>query len=176
MSIEQDISRWDGKSAEDIRVVYGQYCELPDFADKLVELLHDESLQKGASWLLKVSLESGQALTPNQEKAVLNKLAELEHREAKLHVLQCLPYICIDQQCVQALYYFLRSNLDDDNKFVRAWSYNGFYELSRQCPEYAEETRQYFDLAMRDEAASVKARIRNILKKGFPPTFQESTS
>lgn len=175
MSIEQDISRWDGKSAEDIKVVFELYRELPDFADRLVELLHDESLQKGASWLLKALLESGHALTPIQEKVILSMLAEFENWETKLHILQCLPYMRVDQQSAQALYYFLRSNLDDDNKFVRAWSYNGFYELSRQYPEYAEETRQYFDLAMRDEAASVKARIRNILKKGFPPTLEEST-
>jgi hypothetical protein len=63
---------------------------------------------------------------------------------------------------------FLRTCLADENKFVRAWAYNGFYLLSQQYPEYQQETEQFFAMAMRDEAASVKARIRNILKKVNP--------
>ncbi len=57
--------------------------------------------------------------------------------------------------------------LTDHNKFVRAWSYNGFFELSRQHSEYLDETKQFFQMTMRDEAPSVKARIRNIMKTGF---------
>ncbi|WP_286235611.1 hypothetical protein [Thalassotalea sediminis] len=63
------------------------------------------------------------------------------------------------------VYKFLRQTLTDQNNFVRAWSYNGFYELSRQHSMYKDETEQYFEMAMRDEAPSVKARIRNIMKK-----------
>jgi len=59
---------------------------------------------------------------------------------------------------------FLRVCLLDNNKFVRAWAYKGFYELAVQYPK---ETRQFFEMAMRDEAPSVKSRIRNIMKKGF---------
>ena len=62
---------------------------------------------------------------------------------------------------------FLRNCLVDNNKFVRAWAYNGFYELAVQYPEYEKETKQFFEMAMRDEAPSVKSRIRNIMKKGF---------
>ncbi len=62
---------------------------------------------------------------------------------------------------------FLRQCLTDGNKFVRAWAYNGFYEISVQYPEYKKETKLFFEMAMRDEAPSVKARIRNIMKKGF---------
>jgi hypothetical protein len=62
---------------------------------------------------------------------------------------------------------FLRVSLTDSNKFIRAWAYNGFYEMAIQYPEYKNETKQFFEMAMRDEAASVKARIRNIIKKDF---------
>jgi len=62
---------------------------------------------------------------------------------------------------------FLKKCLVDDNKFIRAWAYNGFYELSVQYPEHKDETKQFFEMAMRDEAPSVKSRIRNIMKKGF---------
>ena len=55
----------------------------------------------------------------------------------------------------------------ENNKLVRAWAYNGFYEISRQYPEYKEETKKLFAMAMKDEAPSVKARIRNIMRTGF---------
>ena len=82
-------------------------------------------------------------------------------------MLQCIPFMPIAKKNINVVYNFLRWTLTDQNKFVRAWSYNGFYELSKQHPEYLDETKQYFEMAMRDEAPSVKARIRNILKKGF---------
>ncbi len=61
----------------------------------------------------------------------------------------------------------MRKCLEDDNKFVRAWAYNGFYELAKQYPEYRTEAGQLFEMALRDEAASVKARVRNVMKQGF---------
>ncbi|WP_448250543.1 hypothetical protein [Thalassotalea agariperforans] len=67
----------------------------------------------------------------------------------------------------RSVYNFLIITLTDQNKFVRAWTYNGLYELSKQHPEYIKEAKQFFEMAMRDEAPSVKARIRNIMKKGF---------
>jgi hypothetical protein len=62
---------------------------------------------------------------------------------------------------------FLRQTLNDSNKFVRAWSYNGFYQLARHFPQYREEAEAIFEMALRDEAASVKARVRNIIRAGF---------
>ncbi|VAW46017.1 hypothetical protein MNBD_GAMMA04-800, partial [hydrothermal vent metagenome] len=45
------------------------------------------------------------------------------------------------------------------------WAYNGFNELSVQYNEYRKETEAFFEMAMRDEAPSVRSRIRNILKQ-----------
>ncbi|MEW8322573.1 MAG: hypothetical protein AB2606_07985 [Candidatus Thiodiazotropha taylori] len=70
----------------------------------------------------------------------------------------------VEQEEVSA---FLRECLTSSNKFVRAWSYNGFYELAIQHPQYQQETKVFFEMAMRDKAPSVKARIRNIMKRGF---------
>ncbi len=43
---------------------------------------------------------------------------------------------------------FLRKTLTSDNKFVRAWSYNGFHCLASQFPEYVREVEQFFKMAM----------------------------
>jgi hypothetical protein len=112
-------------------------------------------------------LDGGQKLDANKSWALFKLLPKLERWESKLHILQCLPYIQISSAAKENVEVFLRRCLIDDNKFVRAWAYNGFYEISLQYPEYKEETKQFFEMAMRDEAPSVKARIRNIMTKGF---------
>ncbi len=47
---------------------------------------------------------------------------------------------------------------------LRARSYNEFYELSMQYPEH-KKTKNSLKWPMRDEAPSIKSRIRNIMKK-----------
>ena len=54
--------------------------------------------------------------------------------------------------------------LNDDNKFVRAWSYNGLFVLADQYPEFRIEVIHQLKRAREEEAASVRARIRNIFK------------
>ncbi|MES9854708.1 MAG: hypothetical protein ABW170_23100 [Candidatus Thiodiazotropha sp. L084R] len=167
MSIKQDIERWDGKSASDIGAVYDNYHIKPDFLDITLLLKSDVSYQKGATWLLKKWLESGNQLQAEHIKNVYSSLQLLKDWESKLHILQSIPYMPIDKNEKLSVESFLRGTLTDSNKFVRAWSYNGFYELAKQYPEYAEKVKQLFEMALSDEAASVRARIRNIMKKGF---------
>lgn len=167
MSIESEIENWDGKSSRDIEEIYNFYYKSESFLSIIIQLLEMEKLQCGASWLLKHYLEGGSPIDFKQAFNIFGKLNKLTRWEARLHVLQGLPYIPISIDRKVGVEYFLRNNLTCENKFVRAWTYNGFYELSKQHPEYAQETKQIFEMAMKDEAPSVKARIRNIEKKGF---------
>ncbi len=167
MTIKQEIAAWNGKSADDIRVVYLAYREQPDFADSIINLIEDERFQKGATWLLKAWLEFGNRLEISQISKIYGLLYKLKHWEAKLHLLQCISFMPIETTDINSIDTFLRATISDTNKFVRAWTYNGFYELAKQHPEYKEEVKIFFEMAMRDEAPSVKARIRIIMKKGF---------
>ncbi len=167
MSIEQEIISWDGKSSNDIDAIYGRHNEENTFASNIIDLSEQEGLQKGTTWLLKRYLENGQTITPSEIALVFKLLRKLGHWESKLHILQCIPFMQIAITEKAEVETFLRKCLVDDNKFVRAWAYNGFYEISVQYPEYRNETKQFFEMAMRDEAPSVKARIRNVMKKGF---------
>ena len=167
MSIEQSIAAWDGKSTDDIQSVYDSHKSKPEFIGEILILNNEASYQKGATWLLKKWLESGNLITTDNVKNVFASLQSLNDWESKLHILQSIPYMPIEKEQKSNVERFLRTTITDSNKFVRAWSYNGFYELAMQYPEYTKEVRQFFDMALKDEAASVKARIRNIMKKGF---------
>lgn len=167
MNIEQEIAEWDGKSAIDIKSIYDAHNEDTNFADTIITLSFTKACETGATWLLKAWLESGNTLERAQVGKIFGSLHQLEHWESKLHLLQSIPFMAITDAESGNVYQFLKRTLTDQNKFVRAWSYNGFYELSRQHSSYENEAKQYIEMAMRDEAPSVKARIRNIMKKGF---------
>ncbi len=167
MSIKQKIEAWDGKSANDVVEIYEHYHGKPDFVDSIVKLIKDASTQKGATWLLKKWLESGKTIKSGDVGEVYAALQTLKDWESKLHILQSMPFMPVEKNERENVESFLRVTLTDSNKFVRAWSYNGFYELALQYPEYINEAEQFFEMALRDEAASVKARVRNIMKKGF---------
>ncbi len=62
---------------------------------------------------------------------------------------------------------FLRECLEDRNKFVRAWAYGGFHQLAVEHAEYRGEAVQLFEKALDEEAASVKARVRKVVERGF---------
>lgn len=181
MSLEelrQRLSRWDGKSVADLETIYRALLEsknhsLTDIQQQLIALLEDVTLQTAASWLLKRAWEQNN-LTPSAavSKKIIHALPLLETWETKLHILQSLPHLPLSQSSIsktesKKLYAFLHKNLSAENKFVRAWTYHGFYELALNYPSYTEEVKLLFRRAMLDEAASVKARIRNIVKSGF---------
>jgi hypothetical protein len=167
VSIEQEIANWDGKSSSDIGSIYNRHSSVDAFVSTLIALSGKESLQKGATWLIKHHLEKNHRLKSNEVAAIYKLIPKIECWEAKLHILQCISKMPIDEAEKKQVEIFLRNCLTDNNKFIRAWAYNGFYEISLQYPENKEETKQFFQMAMKDEAPSVKARIRNILKKGF---------
>ena len=167
MSIRKEIEGWDGKSADDIRGIYDRHCRASSFVSEILRLAKQQSLQKGATWLLKRHLENTRCLEPHAIKDAYQLLQKLEHWETKLHVLQCIPYMPIPKTHKRKVETFLRECLDDDTKFVRAWAYSGLYELAFQYPEFQKETKQLFEMAMRDEPASVKSRIRKVMTKGF---------
>tara|TARA_R110002072_G_scaffold302556_2_gene486314 strand:+ start:2399 stop:2902 length:504 start_codon:yes stop_codon:yes gene_type:complete len=167
MGIEQEIENWDGKSSSDISAIYSRYGKKASFVPKLIELSRQEGLQKGATWLLKHHLENKHRLNANDVATIYKLTPKFKNWEAKLHILQSIPYMPVGEAEKKGVELFLRNSLTDTNKFVRAWAYNGFYEISLQYHEYKEETKQFFEMAMRDEAPSVKARIRSIMKNDF---------
>jgi len=158
---------WDGKSTVEIEEVYRLESTKSDFTSTIVALLIQESNQTGASWLLKKYLDNGNSLGGEEITSVYQCLDKLNDWGSKLHLLQCLPNIPVSDSYRELIERFVRNCLADKNKFVRAWAYGGFYLLADHFPEYRSEAVQFIDSAMLNEPASVKARIRNVIKRGF---------
>ncbi|MES9854670.1 MAG: hypothetical protein ABW170_22900 [Candidatus Thiodiazotropha sp. L084R] len=135
MSIKQEIENWDGKSSSDIGAIYNRYANEDYFVTSLIELFRLKELQKGATWLIKHHFENKKKLNINEVAAIYKLAPKVESWEAKLHILQSISYMPIGEAEKNSVELFLRNCLVDKNKFVRAWTYNGFYEMSLQYPE-----------------------------------------
>lgn len=164
MTLKRAIEQWDGKSAEDIGSVYQEYGNSSSLCSQLIDLMAEPELQNGATWLLKRHLEQHAGIVKEHLGQVFELLSSLVSWQSRLHILQVFEHLPIAATQVKSVELFLRRCLMDSNKFVRAWSYHGFYHLQAQYPHYQDEVKSFFAMAMSDEAASVKARIRNIAK------------
>lgn len=165
MDLKHVIQKWDGKNVAKLKEYLEENRDRKDWIDEL--LIHFDSNpdhQAALTWLIKNDLQQGGKLTTKQTSIVFSWLEDLKYWEPKLHVLQSLQWIKIPKACQNDVESFLREMLTEKNKFVRAWAYNGFHILSVQYPEYKEESQQLLEQAMNSESASIKTRIRQILK------------
>jgi hypothetical protein len=169
MNLFSDIATWDKKSVGVIIGIYNRYSAEPEFVEQIVSLTANEKLQSGSTWLLKHYLERHkQPIARHLVEAIYLHLDKLGEWEAKLHVLQCIEYLPVPEIYKKKTELFVLENIDDEVKFVRAWAYSGYYRLAEQYPDLRQRVETLLtDALENDPAASVKARIRKLLKHGF---------
>ncbi|WP_434360999.1 hypothetical protein NF212_21595 [Parasalinivibrio latis] len=165
-TLGKQLSNWDGKDKDEIHRIYRQFANRKNLFTQLIVLLSDQQSERGVTWLIKHHLEKGHLPSQSDTVTIIQQLPLLQHWESRLHLLQSLRYFTLPESEKRSLEVFVRKGLSDPNKFVRAWSYDGFFQLARQFPEYRPVVTELFDMAIKDEPASVKARIRNLLKEG----------
>ncbi|MGE0104453.1 MAG: hypothetical protein AB7H86_19945 [Blastocatellales bacterium] len=166
MKLRQRIEEFDGKRIAPLERIMDEGPPSRTTLREAVSLAADPDvrIRTGATWLLKNWSENGVELTAQQTRALLATLPDLINWEARLHLCQMLPHISIPKSSVGTVIWFLETCQFDENKYLRAWAYNGFYELSRQYPAYNDYVRGILDQGEAEKSAAVRARIRNIRK------------
>jgi len=166
MTIREQLRGFDGKHGDVIERILSEYRSPKSPINELVLLVADEeeNIQIGATWLVKRLAETGARFNKKQLIALFDLMPELDNWVTKLHLCQILQYVEIPDESKKKVAWFLEQNLMGKNKFVRAWSYNGFYELAKQHREYRDKAMEHLDRGEAEQAASIKARLRNIKK------------
>jgi len=163
MDLSASLAAWDGKAVAPMETLYGEWTAADGVPEDLLSYLEaDDASQVSSSWMLKRCVDEQGALSSQDSSGILARLEGLRPWEAKLHILQILHAMEVSAEHRYDLEDFLRACLAEKNKFVRAWTYNGFHLLAECYPELQREVRQLLEDAMETEAASVKARIRNL--------------
>lgn len=180
MSIREELKQFDGRHTDVLEGILSRHRPTKPFIEGLVLLATDkeQQIQMGATWLLKRLAETHTAFKPETLMALFGSLSELTHWISKLHVCQMLQHVAIPEESEKSVAWFLERNLWDNNRFLRAWSYNGFYELAKQHEKYIAYATEQLERGEADRAASVKARIRNIQKamNGLPKKRRDTIS
>ncbi|KLN59695.1 hypothetical protein WH96_16110 [Kiloniella spongiae] len=166
--LKKSLATWDMKSAKDIRAIYTQYVNTPSFEQDLMDVLLDRELQSGSTWILKNHLCNKGSFTPLYSKTILDHLELFDQWESQLHILQSFEHLTITAAQKFTVENFIRLCLRSERKLIRAWGYHGFHFFSKKFPEYKTEAETIMQKALFDEAASVKARIRNLLRESPP--------
>lgn len=168
MKLLYHVKGWDGKDIDFLETTYKHYSEDEGFQPDLIESLGlTEMHQSAASWLLRRSLQRGYKPDSDEAYTIYKALAACTSWAAQLNLLQCMELLDVPVYARSTLETYIRDALTNKNKFVRAWAYNGFYLLARQYPELREESLKIMEMGLKDEPASVKARIRNALKNPY---------
>lgn len=164
-NLEKVLSAWDGKSAAQIAAIYDAHSDSIDFLALVLDLLPDPRHQIGVTWLLKRYLEEHGTVTPLDAARIYQHFPGVEEWEARLHLLQSVPNLPIGFRQKLVVAEFLRDGLKSDNKFIRAWSYSGFFDLCEQHEEFENEMIDRVTFAFARETGSIQARLRQVLKK-----------
>tara|TARA_R110002072_G_scaffold42064_1_gene117319 strand:+ start:24264 stop:24797 length:534 start_codon:yes stop_codon:yes gene_type:complete len=174
MSLRSDIEQWDKKAVQPIAKAYNAHASSPSFIEDLLDMLTEPTLEVGVSWMLKHAIEAddlvGESLAPEQLTALYRDATKLTHWESKLHLLQIMEFLPIPSRAKSNAERFVRDGLDSEHKFVRAWAFSGMHALATNHPAYQAEAETLFEQAVsgENEPPSVKARVRKLIKRGFP--------
>lgn len=164
--LQHQLQQWDGKHTDFLIHIYDHNQDQESFFTNIVDIcLTQPDLQIPASWLIKYHYDSKHSLDDALIQPLMKEANSFINWEARLHLLQVLPKVTLNQELVPYVEEWVRKGLKDDNKFVRAWSYQGLYEVSRYIPEMKEEVRLLCEDALQLESASVKARVRKVMKQ-----------
>ena len=170
MTLKQEIGGWDKRSVHFIRSIYKLHHSDQEFFDQLITLMNDVPLQGGVTWLIKYHLNnSDYKPTANQAYEIYKNTCALNDWDGQLHILQIMSRLPIAENQQKEVENFLQKSIASNVKFVRAWAYDGFYQLACQHPDYRAKAEILFEDAIEnDSAPSVIARVRNIRNQEYP--------
>lgn len=158
--------QWDGIHTAHLRQLYLENREDPSFIPATLALLENEhAVEVSSSWVLKHHIDQGEMLSSDQVDQLINKLPELRFWESRLHLLQMIPQISLTDAQAERLEPAVRKHLSSDRAFVKASAFAAYFEIVKRFPELKNEFRLLCEDSLEKVSASVKVKIRRILKQ-----------
>lgn len=163
-AIRNNLAAWDGVHIGHLIEVYTDNASRRGFFEDLLGICADApDLQRPATWLMKHHYDLGHTMPDAIVRALSTLYPSVQNWEAKLHLLQLLPQVELAEDSIVPTEQFVRRCLKDDNKFVRAWAFSGFFALTKPVPRLRSELAQICQVALDTESPSVKSKARRVL-------------
>lgn len=169
MVMKQVLSAYDGKAISLLTELAVRVHLRPDYMMTLIALMGrgEGHVSDGATYLIKRALEEGAHLDDDQMDALLANLPALSAWQAILHMCQSVRLLTLMDEHADPLAEWLAGHLDHARPFIRAWSVDGLCHIGERFPAHHARAFAALEAARADDAASVRARVRN-LSPGSP--------
>lgn len=102
-------------------------------------------------------------LPPHEVERLASRLNDVKTWQTQLHICQSIRYITVPKKSEQSIENWLKKILEARRPFLRAWSVDAYCRSFGGSPQ---KTKLLLERMEKDEAASVRARVRN-LKREF---------
>ena len=166
--LKEVLSHFDNRSTQSLEAWLDELPEArgltEEVAQELLELtaIEPDRFAAAATWMLKALLERGLVLERKQVARLARTLDALTDPWAALHVCQSMRFFLVPARNASQFARFLERCASSDQKFLRAWSVDGYWRLSQAHERLLPRALELLEQGANDPAASVKARVRNI--------------
>ncbi|WP_154853512.1 hypothetical protein [Cyclobacterium xiamenense] len=158
--------QWNGTHTAHLKNLYQENRDDPSFIPATLALLEtEEAVEVSSSWVLKHHIDQGEMVSSDQVDQLVKKLAGLRFWESRLHLLQMIPQIPLTAAQAGRLEPVVRKHLSSDRPFVKASAFAAYFEIVKRFPELKNEFRLLCEDSLEKVSASVKVKIRRILKQ-----------
>ncbi len=166
-SLENILANGKRNQADDLQEFVAQAIENNRLVAEIVALSNHNSanIAARAIWIVRKLTETSPELLSKYKPILLHDLTQSPFWEVKAELCHIIPRLKLDYKEIKGAIAFFKNNLNDKSKIVKAWSLDALYELSKIEAKIGPEVLKLLQSALEDEAASVRARARNILKK-----------
>ncbi len=160
------LADYDGRSVTILGETEAQLSNEDGYLDALIALCsaREEHMAAGATWLIKSALEAKRELTPKQVETLIMRLPSVCGWAAQLHLCQSIGLLDIPAEQAGDIAAWIKPLLAHDRPFVRAWALDALSHVAARDDGLAPSFEDALGKAHDDEAASVRARARNLAK------------
>ena len=160
-NLRNELANYDGQNPSILSEISARHEGQASFLSDLVTLASDEEavVSEGATWIIKALVEKGRTFRPHDIRRLVGGLDDVTAWQAQLHVCQSIRHVAVPREAEPILEQWVTTLLDAPRPLLRAWA------LDALCQQRGatSETKSLLKRMEADKAASVRARVRNLM-------------
>ena len=136
------------------------------YLEELVALCSDPDpkISDGAAWILKAEADDGMRFQSTLIAPLIGTLEDIPSWQAKLTICQSVEAFELTATQANTFITWASTLADHERPFLRAWSLHARIIIATQFEKYRKAALSALEVAENDDAASVRARARNLRK------------
>lgn len=164
-NLQTALERYDGKSVQYLGQLQAEFESDPDYVGGLITALTQsrENVANGASWLLLDHLNRGKKLSAEQSEQVAKSVPSLMNWPEQLHCAQMIRHLELDKSLAKIVMREMETLQSHNRPFLRAWSLDAIWHIAQSHDEFKDRAFAAIERAKEDNAASVRARVKNLI-------------